>query len=62
MENTSGFDLDSEVMYSCSMWHSAHVALGMGCICFTVGMGSGFTVDLSGLNLGSGGIKIFDIT
>ena len=48
-------------MKPCSVWHSHHVALGMGCICCTGGMCCGFAVELSGLNLGSGGFKTVDL-
>ena len=52
-----GFDQHSEEMYSFHEWHSAHVALGMRCICCTRGMCSGLAVELSGLNLGSGSLR-----
>ena len=55
-----GVDLHTEVMYFCSVWHSAHVVLGMMCICCTMGMCGGFAVELSGLNLGSGNFRNVD--
>ena len=60
---TSGVELHAEVMNFCSVWHSAHVVtwvLGMKCVCCTIGMCCGFTVELSGLNLGSSSFRNVD--
>ena len=48
-----GFTPEHEGVYFCSVWQSAHVVLGMRCICCIMGMWSGFAVELSGLNMGS---------
>ena len=58
---TTGFELLSELMNSCSVWHRAHVALGIGSICCTGRIFCGFVVELSGLNLGSGILKTVDV-
>ena len=50
-------------MYFCSVWNNAHVvmwALGMMCVCCTMGMRCGSTVELSGLDLGSGSFRNVD--
>ena len=57
---TSGADLHAEVMYFCSVRHSAHMVLGMRCICCTLGMCLGFALELSGLNLGSSSFRNVD--
>ena len=38
LSKTLGFDKHSEVMHSCSVWHSDHDTLGMRYICCTIGM------------------------
>ena len=60
LAKTSGVDLHSEVMYFCSVWHNAHVALGMGYICYNGTMSCGFAVELNGLKLGSGRFRNID--
>ena len=57
---TSGVDLHAEVVYFCSVWHRAHVVLGMKCICCSMGMCGGFAVELSSLHLGSGSFRNVD--
>ena len=56
---TIGSDLSSEVVISCSMWHST--LLGIRWNCCTGGMCRGIAVGLSGLNLGSGNFKAMTI-
>ena len=53
----TGFDMNSDVMYSFSVWHSAHVALGIGSFCSTGGISCGFAREFSGLYQGSGILK-----
>ena len=57
LAKTLGFVLHSEVMFFCSVQHSAHVAQGMRCICCTIGMYCWVAVELSGLNLGYGSLR-----
>ena len=47
-------------IYFWSVSHSAHLALGMKCICCTIGICYGFTMEMSGLNLGSGSFRQVD--
>ena len=54
---TSGVDLYAAVVYFCSVLYSVHLAtwvLGMRIDCCTMGICYRFTLELSGLNLGSG--------
>ena len=57
--NTIGFDLLFEVVLPCSVWYRAHKTLGIDCIYCTGGMCCGSAIELSGLNLGSGGVGRF---
>ena len=56
-----GVDLHFDVVLFCSVWRNAYETLGIGWIYCTGRVCYGSAVGLSVVNLGSSGIKRFDV-